>query len=147
MILRATVVLVAAATALLAAGCGDDDDSSRDFTLAEVVARPPLPGETVGLIGTATVLGPAGFILGDEGGAVFVGTDPHEAEDVEDGDRVRVVGDVARLTQARSIRLAEALNQDDDFATEVATRAAARVNSDQGALYIELIRVDPPGSS
>lgn len=134
--------------ALLLGACGDDDDdageeSVRDFTIQEVVERPPLPGEDVGLVGEATPVGDLGFILSDDDDAIFV---LGGADEVEERERVPVVGEVDRIDQELSNELADALAGEDPE-PEARSVPEARVRTSAGAPFIDLERLGrgPPG--
>lgn len=154
--MRARALLAAAAAALALAGCGDDqeeefggEESITDLTISEVVERPPVPGETVGLVGEAVPLvdpgevppEQIGFILAGDEAAIFVLAEEEQAlGEVEPGERTAIVGDVERIDQELSNVLANAIVSE-DAEPEVRTLAEARVRTDAGSPYVELERV------
>lgn len=123
------------AAVLLLGGCGGDEvedrgeESPQDFTVSQVIERPPLPSETVGVIGEARPLEDFGFELSDgEGNAILVRGGEDE---VEPGQQVRVVGTVRRITQPLSTEIANRLEGTPDI--------GARTS--QGAVYLEFERL------
>jgi hypothetical protein len=116
-LVRRTRLQVAAAVALAttAAACGDDPGPNETtppgtVALREIVDVPPrYQHEHVTVSGRVVPVGDVGFFLRDDRWALFVQARPATVRRFEAGQRVRVRGEVTRMSRFNARQIREAL--------------------------------------
>jgi hypothetical protein len=80
-------------------------------TIARLLADPEdFRARPVSVPGRVTAIFPSGFLLGHQGERMFVGAPASDLDDLRSGRRVRVRGELARLSQFRAKALTESIH-------------------------------------
>jgi len=134
---RAAWLVIAAALAVLS-GCGREDDGLSRESVAEILFT---PDEQVGEVltqGRALPVGDFGFVLADQERSVLVSVPPERARSLRRGERVEILAEVGRLTDAEAIEVANAFQRDSDLRSDYRSVAAVAAPSDVGAPLLRL---------
>lgn len=140
-VLSAPLALVA-----LAVGCGTESDGPRRLSVEEILAAPAEPSEELVTAGRALPIGDFGFVLAGRDRSILVAVPPRRARRLALGQRIEVLGEVGRLTQAESIEVANAFQRDRDLRSDYRRLAAVVAPSTAGAPILRLEGFVGPGS-
>ena len=113
-------------------------EEAPDATTVPLLLRDPkaFEGGGVAVSGSATKLGSLGFALTEDGKSIFVSAPASQLEQLEDGARVFVRGDVSRLSAFRSRLLRGELQR-------AALPALAHMPREVGELFLKLRVLNP----
>ena len=121
-------------------GGGDEPPLNPEIPLNQVLTEPESYDE-VTVEGTASPAGDLGFVITQQSVSMFVDAKPGVSRGVEDGEDVRVTASVETFSAKKAAEIEGEIELNQGEGDDVAERALADTRIEQGAPYLDLIRL------
>lgn len=152
------VIMSTVALSGVAIGCGGDggavDDPDPDFadetvveaTVEQVLRDPENFSENPVVVrGIAHRIGDLGFLLTNDGNAIFVGAPESDLDELERGDEVAVRGELSQIDDTRAETIRDALDGDGEAVELPEGVEPADVGSEKPILNLRVLHGAGPG--